>query len=118
MSCLNTAAAAFPLSIIYTCLCGACAGIEEIGVQIEEPFSILALENLCKKAERHISGMMVMDEPTYNLVQQRQHQEQQQTHHNHVSWQHAMNMSVWAATAAATAAATVPGSNNTTGMVD
>ncbi|WIA30614.1 hypothetical protein OEZ86_000694 [Tetradesmus obliquus] len=42
-------------------------GIEEIGVQIEEPFSILALENLCKKAERHISGMMLMDETTYNL---------------------------------------------------
>lgn len=36
--------------------------------QIEEPFSILALEKLCKKAERHISGMMLMDEPTYALV--------------------------------------------------
>lgn len=35
-------------------------GIEEIGVQIEEPFSILALENLCRKAERHISGMMLV----------------------------------------------------------
>ncbi len=38
------------------------AGIEEIGVQIEEPFSILALENLCRKAERHISGMMLVSE--------------------------------------------------------
>lgn len=27
----------------------------------------------CKKAERHISGMMIMDEGTFNLVQQQQH---------------------------------------------
>lgn len=39
-------------------------------MQIEEPFSILALENLCRKAERHISGMMLMDDTTFRLVQQ------------------------------------------------
>lgn len=27
----------------------------------------------CKKAERHISGMMIMDEGVFNLVQQQQH---------------------------------------------
>jgi 2-keto-4-pentenoate hydratase/2-oxohepta-3-ene-1,7-dioic acid hydratase in catechol pathway len=88
------------------------AGIEEIGVQIEEPFSILALENLCKKAERHISGMMLMDDTTYNLVQRQQQQQPQA----HMSWQHAMNMSVFAA--AVTAPVNNESSSNSDGMVD
>eukprot|EP00878_Enallax_costatus_P036830 GHUV01041396.1.p1 GENE.GHUV01041396.1~~GHUV01041396.1.p1 ORF type:complete len:319 (+),score=66.40 GHUV01041396.1:337-1293(+) len=65
-------------------------GIEEIGVQIEEPFSILALENLCRKAERHISGMMLMDQTTYDLVKQTTETAQ----HHFPAWQTAMYRSV------------------------
>ena len=36
-------------------------GIEEIGVEIEEPFSILALDKLCKDVERHVTDMLAMD---------------------------------------------------------
>lgn len=39
----------------------------------------------CKKAERHISGMMMMDETTHKLVQQ-----QQQSQHIPSPWHLAM----------------------------
>ncbi|KAF8068414.1 hypothetical protein HT031_002103 [Scenedesmus sp. PABB004] len=74
-------------------------GIEEIGVSIEEPFSILALEQLCKKAERHISGMMLMDETTHALVQRQQAELAGQS--EAMSWKMALDLSVWASAAAA-----------------
>lgn len=37
-------------------------GVEEIGVQIEEPFSILALEQICIANEGHLRSMMAMDD--------------------------------------------------------
>lgn len=45
-------------------------GIEEIGVQIEEPFSILALENLCRSAEKQINDMLAIDEGVHQYVSQ------------------------------------------------
>jgi predicted membrane chloride channel (bestrophin family) len=39
----------------------ALTGIEEVGISIEEPLSILPLEKLCIKAERQIEGMLRVD---------------------------------------------------------
>ena len=44
----------------------------------------------CKKAERHISGMMLMDETTPQLVQQ----QQQQSQHVPAPWHIAMSSGV------------------------
>ena len=33
-----------------------------VGVEIEEPFSILALDKLCKDVEKHVTDMLAMDE--------------------------------------------------------
>lgn len=45
-------------------------GIEEIGVQIEEPFSILALEQLSGRVETAIRGMLDMDAQTYDTAKE------------------------------------------------
>eukprot|EP00775_Hariotina_reticulata_P004552 gene4552-4804_t len=60
------------------------SGLQDFAV-IEEPFSILALERLCTKAERHISGMMLMDETTYRLVKT-----ESQSHHFPSPWHRVM----------------------------
>lgn len=43
-------------------------GIEEIGVQIEEPFGILPLEVLCDKLKRNLSEISKMDKDCRRLL--------------------------------------------------
>jgi putative membrane protein len=44
-------------------------GIEEIGVQIEEPFSILALEAICDSVQSNCIAMVQAEERDRALVQ-------------------------------------------------
>ncbi len=42
--------------------------MEEIGVNYEEPMSLLPLEQLCENAEEHITGMLLMDASSFDLA--------------------------------------------------
>ena len=43
-------------------------GIEEIGVQIEEPFGILPLEALCTKLRKNIKDIIAIDHGCLRLL--------------------------------------------------
>ena len=58
-----------------TCPCDACvravcvhAGIQEIGLEIEEPFGILPLEVICAKTIRDLTSLMNNEEPMWDIA--------------------------------------------------